>query len=547
MVKLAFPSAIGALISSTIALGTTGASRLQHPAPLARYHIQRHSVQEKLRSVAPPPSRRRAEAPEEDGERNRGDDVRGIGYRRQAAESNNDVYTEDCPGAPFLWKIIEDATGSHVGFGLGTMHLPLDVVLTDRSYGSILAAVEDSCDVFGEINVHDAEVIAGLLDCVGPPPEDSATVADIPDEDLRGEFEAKIAEVAADVAGEGNADLADAVASIFLDLPLSSVQEMIAISNTPEYRDQYLETISTGAIADSLDAHILSLGRPADGLEETSTQCDVVEAVEAHGTITVDDMDQNFDLIAPLLEESLTASLSNDINNYKCGNIDTFDEEYEVELGNDTALFDILLTDRNIQMAAEMNGILKASPGEKVLFAVGAAHWGIGNHSFEILLKDYGYSLEHIPSWDSEQAENPSNEQCGVIWDAATGLFVPAPVVNMTDILAQGEDETIAPSTSSVLTEGREETNAPSTSSAPTGQQNSNSSLSAPPTNAPSIVDDTNSPTKAPVQDTNSPSMVPSGLPSGGVEGVNKPSSSTMIGFSTNVLLCGFIFLAGCT
>ena len=49
---------------------------------------------------------------------------------------------ESCPGTPFLWKIIEDATGDHVGFGVGTMHLPPDLALTDEAWDSISSAIE---------------------------------------------------------------------------------------------------------------------------------------------------------------------------------------------------------------------------------------------------------------------------------------------------------------------------------------------------------------------------------------------------------------------
>ena len=48
---------------------------------------------------------------------------------------------ESCPGTPWLWKINNIETGKHVGFGVGTMHLPKDVVLTQGSYDSILAAI----------------------------------------------------------------------------------------------------------------------------------------------------------------------------------------------------------------------------------------------------------------------------------------------------------------------------------------------------------------------------------------------------------------------
>lgn len=53
------------------------------------------------------------------------------------------IQTEEasCPGTPFLWKIIEDSTGNHVGFGVGSMHLPGDVVSTEEAYYSIISAI----------------------------------------------------------------------------------------------------------------------------------------------------------------------------------------------------------------------------------------------------------------------------------------------------------------------------------------------------------------------------------------------------------------------
>lgn len=46
-----------------------------------------------------------------------------------------------CPGTPFLWKIIENDTGNHVGFGVGTMHLPADIITTEEAYDSIISAI----------------------------------------------------------------------------------------------------------------------------------------------------------------------------------------------------------------------------------------------------------------------------------------------------------------------------------------------------------------------------------------------------------------------
>ena len=54
---------------------------------------------------------------------------------------------DDCPGTPFLWKIVENATGEHVGFGVGTMHMPFDVVLTEPSWNSIRSAIEGGCGI----------------------------------------------------------------------------------------------------------------------------------------------------------------------------------------------------------------------------------------------------------------------------------------------------------------------------------------------------------------------------------------------------------------
>ena len=59
-------------------------------------------------------------------------------YERFTQDTATD---ESCPGTAMLWKINNIETGKHVGFGVGTMHLPKDVVLTQGSYDSILAAI----------------------------------------------------------------------------------------------------------------------------------------------------------------------------------------------------------------------------------------------------------------------------------------------------------------------------------------------------------------------------------------------------------------------
>jgi hypothetical protein len=68
---------------------------------------------------------------------------------------------------------------------------------------------------------------------------------------------------------------------------------------------------------------------------------------------------------------------------------------------------------------------------KKMLFAVGVANWIVGgDDSLESLLNDYSCSLVHIPEWDQDQADGHTNEQCDVILDTDTGLFVNDPDVD---------------------------------------------------------------------------------------------------------------------
>ena len=67
-------------------------------------------------------------------------------HRRRIQGVKKDV-DDDCPGTPFLWKIVQNATGEHVGFGVGTMHMKKDVVLTEASWTSTLSAIEGECRI----------------------------------------------------------------------------------------------------------------------------------------------------------------------------------------------------------------------------------------------------------------------------------------------------------------------------------------------------------------------------------------------------------------
>lgn len=128
------------------------------------------------------------------------------------------------------------------------------------------------------------------------------------------------------------------------------------------------------------------------------------------------------DGFASNIEKALNASYSPMLQKYKCGNINTFVESSGIE--SEPGL-DVLLDSRNEQMAAKIDEVLKASdPTKKITFAVGTLHWLSGNKTMISLLEDYGYSMEHIPYWNSTQLENPSDEYCGVIYNPETGIFV---------------------------------------------------------------------------------------------------------------------------
>jgi len=136
-------------------------------------------------------------------------------------------------------------------------------------------------------------------------------------------------------------------------------------------------------------------------------------------------LDQAFALdpdgTSSIIRTKLNASLSPLLQSYKCGDIDGITDALSV----DPDLDGLLLTSRNQQMAAKVDEILTAAESDKkMLFAVGLAHWLVGSDNMISLLEGYGYSMEHIPIWNATQHDNPSNQDCGVVYNSETGLFV---------------------------------------------------------------------------------------------------------------------------
>ena len=158
-------------------------------------------------------------------------------------------------------------------------------------------------------------------------------------------------------------------------------------------------------------------------LREVSTQCEILPSVyttaeELNTTIIRNAINTNYSMIIQL---------------YRCGDINSIAENIPMFLeGIPMDEMDFILNNRNKQMAAKIAQLLDneglaagTSSTKKMLFAVGLTHWiAGGDDSLESLLKDYGYSLVHIPEWDQDQADDHTNEHCDVILDSDTGLFV---------------------------------------------------------------------------------------------------------------------------
>ena len=366
-----------------------------------------------------------------------------IGGHRNLQEA---AQTEDtCPGTPYLWKIIKDETGDHVGFGLGTLHLPADLVLTDNAYASIIHAVEDSCAVYGEIDLADMMVAAAFAECVVELESETARISDIQDEELRLEYERIARELATLVAGEGaDAAVVDLIYQNVLNLSLYNLGLFISYYNTPEY-EEYLVPALLGTPEPFLDETILSLGRPNGGVELVSTQCDILrELYVTPETLSEDD-----------LRMTLNATASEQINLYRCGDIDSFAEYQESALedsGIDTGFQSALLDVRNKQMAEMIDNIVKSSDN-RALFAFGLSHWIVGENKLLNLLKDYGYSLEYVPNYAKDDAEDLSNEDCGVVFNSVSGEF---------DLIGMSNSTGPAPTASPVSSPSVEGTASPS-------------------------------------------------------------------------------------
>ncbi len=177
--------------------------------------------------------------------------------------------------------------------------------------------------------------------------------------------------------------------------------------------------------------------------------CDMIQ----EGFLSLDALNETYatdpDAYAAGIRETLNASLSPLMNLYKCGDVDALKASgiFDViENGEDLVTFE-----RNNQMVGKMHEILTARESdEKITFAIGLAHWLFGSENMISLLEDYGYSMELIPDWNDTQAENPSNEFCGVVENPDVSLFTPSLYVDEASLNATMDPST-APEDMSIV------------------------------------------------------------------------------------------------
>ncbi|CAB9522325.1 Metalloprotease TIKI1 [Seminavis robusta] len=317
--------------------------------------------------------------------------------------------SEECTQDPFLWSIYQTSNSNseeHVGFAVGTMHVPWDVVLTEEAWATIEAAIQGSCAVYAELNLEDPELEADLLACVSQSEASAARLADIPDQALQQQISNTLVEIAQDIAPDST-DIQGVIFNTFQSLSGFNLIQIIQIYNTPEYWPLFRQTLLTGEVVPAMDASILAEARPAGGLEDVALQCELLDSFNP----SKDDLVNNYtDVWGPYLEAGLNESLSELIQAYRCGDVATFSDPKLFE-GTSEESQTLLLDDRNIEMTEQMVDILETST-TKTVFAVGLAHWTLGDNSLENLLGANGYRLERVKSGTLKDLEALPNTAC---------------------------------------------------------------------------------------------------------------------------------------
>eukprot|EP00529_Nitzschia_sp_RCC80_P022644 CAMPEP_0113443446 /NCGR_PEP_ID=MMETSP0014_2-20120614/2143_1 /TAXON_ID=2857 /ORGANISM="Nitzschia sp." /LENGTH=494 /DNA_ID=CAMNT_0000334403 /DNA_START=1 /DNA_END=1481 /DNA_ORIENTATION=+ /assembly_acc=CAM_ASM_000159 len=320
---------------------------------------------------------------------------------RQRTLQTSSVTPDDgeCVDAPFLWLIRNDNNGGTVeGVGVGTIHLTRRFVMTDNEWQSLVNAADDGCTIFAEFDLDNiAELNNVLLNC--PVSTDVTYLADIPDPTFQAEVRNIVTQMVEEYVPFGSEQIVESILTLN---PFDALFQLIAywnIQNNLEIREEFFENLFNSiATTDFLDTELVGLGFDAGGLETADETCSYIQALQSPPK---QEFVSNWDeLYADDAWTKLNNTMDTLLDSYQCGDIDKLNEAFTASLLSDVwddeeEVLAALLDVRNAKMAERM--VLAMGASEHIpMFAVGAAHWFIGENSLANILQQYGYSLERV-------------------------------------------------------------------------------------------------------------------------------------------------------
>lgn len=249
---------------------------------------------------------------------------------------------DDCTTDPFLWTIHQTSNtdtamssttttkapltdDSVVGFAVGSIHLSrynaLPATNGGVAWNSLVAALQDSCAVFGEVDLTSRENRREIALCTTRENPNVATLQDIPDPMMKGQIRAVLENV---TLAYGSSTSADALLQN-LNV-LAGLELLYYFSSPPEVKDDYfnffLDNTDALALPPSMETDLLELGRPSGSLETIEEGCDMIQALLPDQTDFVARYETDYGpkFTAWLSHNQETQSYQPWIDAYQCGN-----------------------------------------------------------------------------------------------------------------------------------------------------------------------------------------------------------------------------------
>ena len=244
---------------------------------------------------------------------------------QQQINGTNVAVDDSCSESPFIW-LIRKQGGSNgaapLGFAVGILeNLPEEQLVSDGAWQSIKDVANDSCAVYGE-SIFTAGCLFGFSNDIY---ENSATVNDIPDPDLRERYVQRLRQIAVDHIGDDVTGWVERLSS----RPLWGVFEILALDNTPEVRESSLPPLFTLTLEDDAPqwaTAVLDLGTLKGQLETREESCDWWDE---EYVLLREELLQDYDAEwADRLELALTAGYSSLAQQYKCGDLEGIENTF---------------------------------------------------------------------------------------------------------------------------------------------------------------------------------------------------------------------------